>query len=733
MGSVVAAAIGLLLSMAVQQGTPLSGAIRSTDGAPIEGATVVLHQGDRRETATSDAAGAYAFAAAVLPAVVEVSARAFAPVSRLVDRSPADFTLAPASVRESIVVTAASETSGAWRDGSTGQTRLSREDLDRQPAVTPDEALRVLAGFSLFRRSSARASNPTTHGVTMRGLSASGASRGLVLLDGVPLNEGFGSWVTWTRVPTEAIAGVDVARGAEGDLFGSDALGGVIAFRSRSGTPGSLSFTGEAGSNGLKGLGTSAGGRFGRWSLFGAAGWLNNDGVIPLEEASRGLIDRPSSAEWENAFGRAEAAWGARRLAISAWGGYDDRGNGTEKQWNTMQGGTVAVSFDALVKSTMVAARVSTGPNRFDQTLTSVSSTRATETLISTQTAETMTTRALVEVGHGVPDGYLVARATISRAETNFTVAQPTSTGYRLLNDDSEAVSLHAGFAPFGQFTIGAGVRHEWRAAPGFTLSLPDSNAGYDRRGATVGHVAGSWHFAGPFVVRGSIATSHRWPTLNELVRNFQVGNVFTQANEALRPERARTGDVALAVDQRRWSASVAGFWSVVDDAVANVTLPTAGPGIVRQRQNAGEAHATGVELEAELRPSARIRVRASATVVNARFRNSLEPAREGNRLPQVPRGTFSLFADASLPHAISASVVLRTTASQFDDDRNVFTLARATNLDVRLAGRLGARGRIGWHVVVENAFDARIEVGRTPLVTLAPGRAVRVGLSWRR
>jgi outer membrane receptor protein involved in Fe transport len=719
-----AAAIVLLLSVAPQAAAPLSGTIRSVDGAPIEGATVTLHQGERRDTATSDAAGAYTFAAAALPAVVEVTARAFAPASRLVDRSPADFSLAPASVRESVVVTAAAATSGAWRDGSTGQTRLSREDLERQPAVTPDEALRVLAGFSLFRRSSARASNPTTHGVTMRGLSASGASRGLVLLDGVPLNEGFGGWVTWTRVPPDAIEGVDVARGAEGDLFGSDALGGVIGFRSRSGTPGSLSFSGEAGSHGLASLGASAGGRQGRWSLFGAAGWLRNDGVIPLEAASRGAVDRPSSAEWENALGRAEAAWGARRLAITAWGGHDYRGNGTEQQWNRMQGGTVAVSFDALVKSTMVAARVSTGPNRFDQTLTAVSSTRATETFISLQTSDTMATRALVEIGHGVPDGYVVARATLTRASTDFTVARPAEQTVRSLADDTEAVSIHAGFAPLGEFTVGVGARHEWRAAP---------EPGDARRGATVGHVSGAWHPAGPFVVRGSIATSHRWPTLNELARNFQVGNVLTLANDALQPERARSGDIALAVERRRWGASVAGFWNVVEDAVANVTLPTAGPGIVRQRQNAGEAHATGVEFDAEVRPTARFRVRASAALVNARFRHSLEPALEGNRLPQVPRGTFSLFADASLPRAITASLVLRTTGSQFDDDRNVFTLARGTNLDARIAGRLGAGGRVGWHVVVENAFDARVEVGRTPLVTLAPGRAVRAGVSWRR
>jgi hypothetical protein len=58
--------------------------------------------------------------------------------------------------------------------------------------------------------------------------------------------------------------------------------------------------------------------------------------------------------------------------------------------------------------------------------------------------------------------------------------------------------------------------------------------------------------------------------------------------------------------------------------------------------------------------------------------------------------------------------------------------MARATQIDVRVAGRVGPGNRFGWHVVVENAADARIEVGRTPLVTLAPGRVWRAGLGWR-
>jgi hypothetical protein len=72
----------------------------------------------------------------------------------------------------------------------------------------------------------------------------------------------------------------------------------------------------------------------------------------------------------------------------------------------------------------------------------------------------------------------------------------------------------------------------------------------------------------------------------------------------------------------------------------------------------------------------------------------------------------------------------VRSVSSQFDDDRNQFELAPATQVDLRVAGRASA---IGWYLVVENVGDAKIEVGKTPLVTLAPDRAVRIGVNWRK
>ena len=60
----------------------------------------------------------------------------------------------------------------------------------------------------------------------------------------------------------------------------------------------------------------------------------------------------------------------------------------------------------------------------------------------------------------------------------------------------------------------------------------------------------------------------------------------------------------------------------------------------------------------------------------------------------------------------------------------SLFLLATASQFDVRWIGR---EGPLEWHVDVDNALDNRIETGKTPLVTLAPGRAVRVGITYRR
>src|SRR5262249_56562425 len=93
-------------------------------------------------------------------------------------------------------------------------------------AVGRDEPFKAGEGLTLLVRRSWRVSNPTSQGVALRGLGGTGASRSLVLADGVPLNDAFGGWVYWDKVPQVAIDRVEVERGSGSDLYGADAIGG---------------------------------------------------------------------------------------------------------------------------------------------------------------------------------------------------------------------------------------------------------------------------------------------------------------------------------------------------------------------------------------------------------------------------------------------------------------------------------------------------------------------------
>src|SRR5499426_594098 len=140
--------------------------------------------------------------------------------------------VAPATPGESIslppMVVSAGRVAQPLSDIPTHTTVLTREDIERSSAQTVDDLLREVPGFSLFRRSSSLVANPTTQGVSLRGIGPSGVSRTLVLLDGVPLNDPFGGWVYWSKVPLESADRVEVVEGASSNLYGNYAMGGVI-------------------------------------------------------------------------------------------------------------------------------------------------------------------------------------------------------------------------------------------------------------------------------------------------------------------------------------------------------------------------------------------------------------------------------------------------------------------------------------------------------------------------
>ncbi len=92
---------------------------------------------------------------------------------------------APTPAQLEPVVVSATRTEQRLKDAPASVTVITREDIS-SPSRTTDDLLRQMPGFSLFRRSSSVVANPTTQGISLRGIGPSGASRTLVLVDGVP-------------------------------------------------------------------------------------------------------------------------------------------------------------------------------------------------------------------------------------------------------------------------------------------------------------------------------------------------------------------------------------------------------------------------------------------------------------------------------------------------------------------------------------------------------------------
>src|SRR5687767_10590094 len=309
-GGVLVAALGVPAPLAAQTvatpsvqpptGTRTIGTVVDISGAVVPDAEVVVTSTDGRTvTVRTDADGN--FDAGLMASRVRVASEGFETADIQVSGPGAvQVVLRPTNFADSVVVTA---TRGAERlPTAASSTVLTAAELSNIAAGALDDALRTTPGFTLFRRSSSRTANPTTQGVTLRGVSGSGASRTLVLADGVPLNDPFGSWVYWNRVPLAAIDRVEVVRGGAGDLYGPDALGGVIQLLTFSPTRPRLrgSLEGASHSTGRASLfgGTTLAG----WTATAAGEWLGTDGVLTIGPESAGLVDVPADSDYKTGF-----------------------------------------------------------------------------------------------------------------------------------------------------------------------------------------------------------------------------------------------------------------------------------------------------------------------------------------------------------------------------------------------------------------------------------------------
>jgi outer membrane receptor protein involved in Fe transport len=760
---ILASLLIFLLATSVQaQTTRIEGLVRDGSGAVVSGAKIQLSSKSYSASALTDSSGAFVFENVPdSSGTLTVSASGFATVAKSWTASDLrvriEITLAPSTINQKVQVTA-NRASTLLADVPVSDVELTREDLQDTPALTLDDALRQVPGFSLFRRSGSRVANPTTQGVSLRGLGANGSSRALVLQDGIPLNDPFGGWVYWDRVPAESVSTVEIAQEGASSLYGSDALGGVVQFISRPAEPAGVSLETSYGNQNTPDLSLWAGGQKGKWESTFAGEVFNTDGYILIPEADRGPVDTRAGSE----HGTADLMI-ARKIGqnseIFARGSYLDetRQNGTPLQTNDTKLGQGSLganlqlgSFGALTLRFYADAQTY---HQGFSSVTSVVTNRDTETQTDLQTvpAQGVGGSALWSRQFGkrqtVIAGFDDHEEIGASHDIQFTKGIPSA------NQSSGGRERTVGFfgedliqiAPRWLLSLSARVDH-WSNYDASTFRVPIGGTPTDLQFADRSQNA----FSPRATLRHQINSNISWdasiyrafraPTLNELYRSFRQGNTLTNSNAALTAEHLTGGDAGVAITgfNRRLEAHATFFYNQIVDPVANVTCtalatpipicPAPIPNtIVRVRDNLGRTSAPGFEIGATGHITHDFELSVGYQYVDSKV--SSFPASTslvGLWIAQVPHNTLTFQGRYSNPRIITLSVDGRMVGKQFDDDLNSFPLGRFFVLDAEAARSIGHGMEI--FGAVENLFDVKYATAATPVPQLGLPIAARLG-----
>ncbi len=587
------------------------------------------------------------------------------------------------ALRETVVVTAA-RTEQPLLDAVSMVSVLDKQDLRRSPALVLDDHLRRIPGFSLFRRSSSISSHPTTQGVSLRGIGPSGTSRSLVLFDGIPLNDPFGGWVYWNRIPTLALSQVEVSRGANSQLYGSSALGGTVQLRPLATEDGRFEILGQLGNRQTYDVSALASDRKGDWGYVLAGRLFDTEGFFIISEENRGAVDTPADVQFQSFLGKVKFKNAFAGVNLFQ----EKRNNGTQIQKND----SWLVLLDGGVAGSNWRLRLFSQFQELNSTFSRVLPDRSREFKTADQ--------------HFPSSGFG------SSFEWRPSEEVLVGVDWRQARWDGEVQNLGGVF-----------VQHQKSVHPRLDALLGarfDLWQNQDTHNSLNPRAGLLFRAAPNFTIRSSVYRGFRAPTLNELYRPFRAGNILTQANGKLMEERLWGFEGGVDFHPRPdLLIRLNSFWNRLEDPVSNVTVSVSPELILRQRRNLGNGTIKGGEAELIHRLTSRWSLRASYLFSQAVVDET------GLLFPQVPHHQ----GVAGLEYLGPVQILLegRFVSRQYEDDLNHLPLAGYGVLDFQVRRPLAEQLEL--FISVENLFAREYPVGRLPIERLGTPRLVHGGI----
>jgi outer membrane receptor protein involved in Fe transport len=580
-----------------------------------------------------------------------------------------------------------------------------------------EDVLTSVAGFSQFRRSDSRSSNPSNQGATLRALGGNASSRALVLLDGVPVANPFFGYIPFSALSPDRLGRVRVTRGGGSGAFGSGAVSGTIELESGGPeTLGLLSGQALVDQRGETQGSLTVAPTLGQGFAVASASWDRGQGFYTTPRDQRVAASVRAKYESWSAALRAVAPLSDTTEVQASVLAYNDartlRFDGADSTSSGQQASLRLVGRGDWAFDVLGYVQVQDFSN------VAISSTSFRKTLDQAKTPSTGYGGKL-ELRPPVGQDHVLRLGADMRIAEGGLYEEPFSavTGQRTAVRRAGGRNADAGFYVEDDWTIGnliltAGARADrWRVINGFFREANAAGAlttqtRFADRSGWEGNFRGGlvWHASDTLALRAAGYTGFRQPTLNELYRPFVVFPITTQANAALKNERLKGYEAGLELTPSPGlSLTLTAFDNRLEDAIANVTQSAT----VRQRQNVDAIHARGLELGARAKLGT-LSMEGSLSWTDAEVDASGASALlDGKRPAQVPK----LAASGTLAWAPYAdwriAATVRHTGAQFEDDLETDVLPAVTTLDTVVQVPLG-RG-VSILLRGENLFDARI------------------------
>jgi vitamin B12 transporter len=567
------------------------------------------------------------------------------------------------------VVVSATKTEIPIKQVTSAVEVITGEELQQRKLKTVIEALRLSQGLAVFQNGGPG----TLAQVRMRGGTP---EQTLVLIDGAIVNSATDGTYNFANLTTDNIERIEILRGSQSMLWGSDAMGGVINITTKlgRGKP-NISAFGEYGSFVTIRGGASLSGQKGPLDFSGSiSGW--DSASFSAINYRRGATERDGYENWQGSVRLGLALPKKGRLDFSfRWMDGITNLDGFAFNFATFQFDPADI-LGAQTKNTQyIFAGNYLQPitHWWSQKLTL---SRATDNLVTNSgTVE----RNLVSGAIGTPFPLNSEIDTTSNRiewQHNVQLGKPLllTGGYQFREQLGENRDLLTNTTTIPTKTIGSHAGFGEAQLNLWDRVFGTAGIRYDDYNvfgsATTYRVTGGYlHKETGTKLRGSYATGFRAPTINQL---FFPGF----GNPNLRPEKSQGLDVAIdqALFDDRIALSVGYFWTRYRDLILSVFDPV-GCGFTPFgfcAQNVGLSRAEGVEASAKVRlVSDQPWVKSFDVQFQYTYTRTDNLSNMNTQLPRWPLNQWSIILSYQPIGGLRANLEGRFVGQRFNDVNN--------------------------------------------------------------